>query len=159
MPKKRFSVVGKADASLEECTSAADDSRKNKPAKRTPKTAYRTTTTRYAATGANVVFCRAPVIAPAKSAPVAVATEPASVYQANTSVLERSRTTCASTACSIGRNGPTSLPLGLITPIVPAMIKNTRLWVHVKASLAAAIRMAPTISMRRLPTRSARVVI
>ena len=46
--------------------------------------------------------------------------EPASVYQANTSVLARSVTTCDSAACSIGRNGPTSLPLGLMTPMVPA---------------------------------------
>src|SRR5947208_13421150 len=36
------------------------------------------------------------------------------------------RSTCDSAACSIGRNGPTSLPLGLMTPIVPATIRNTR---------------------------------
>ena len=46
--------------------------------------------------------------------------DPASVYQANTSVLVRSVTTCESAACSIGRNGPTSCPLGLMTPMVPA---------------------------------------
>ena len=47
-------------------------------------------------TGASVVLCeQRRVIAPAKRAPVAVATEPASVYQANTSVLDRSGTTCA----------------------------------------------------------------
>jgi hypothetical protein len=81
-------VVYKADSSREECTSAADESRRNKPARRIPKTAYRITTTRYAATDDSVVLCSAPVIAPAKSAPIAVANDPASVYQANTSVLD-----------------------------------------------------------------------
>ena len=95
---------------------------------------------------------------PAKRAPIAVATEPASVYQANTSVLERLGTTCESAACSIDRNGPTSLPLGLITPIVPATIRSTRLAVQANATPAAAIRVAPTISIRRRPIRSARVV-
>ena len=40
------------------------------------------------------------------------------MYQANTAVLLRSVTTCERAACSIDRNGPTSFPLGLITPIV-----------------------------------------
>src|SRR2546426_8227697 len=40
---------------------------------------------------------------------------------------------------SIGRNGPTSLPLGLMTPIVPATTRNTRLLVEANATPAAAI--------------------
>jgi hypothetical protein len=32
-----------------------------------------------------------------------------------------------------GRKGPTSFPLGLITPIVPATIKKSRLCVEAKA--------------------------
>ena len=53
---------------------------------------------------------------------------------------------------------PTSLPLGLMTPIVPAATRNTKLRVEAKARPAAAMRMAPMISIRRRPIRSARVV-
>ncbi len=44
-------------------------------------------------TGLITVFCSACVRAPPHSAPIAVASEPASVYQANTSVLVRPGTT------------------------------------------------------------------
>jgi hypothetical protein len=37
-------------------------------------------------------------------------------------------------------------------------MRHLKLWVQAKASPAAAIKMAPTISIRRRPTRSARVV-
>ena len=40
--------------------------------------------------------------------------------------LVRSVTTFESAACSIDRNGPTSLPLGLITPTVPASTSSQR---------------------------------
>jgi hypothetical protein len=40
--------------------------------------------------------------------------------KANTSVLVRPGTTRESAACSIDKKGPTSLPLGLMTPMVPA---------------------------------------
>src|SRR5438105_4703631 len=46
--------------------------------------------------------------------------EPAAV--ANTAVLDRLGTIWERAACSIGKNGPTSWPLGLITPIVPASV-------------------------------------
>jgi hypothetical protein len=65
---------------------------------------------------------------------------------------------CDRAACSIERKGPTSLPLGLITPIVPATIKKNRFRVNAKARPAAAIRVAPMTSMRRRPIRSACVV-
>jgi len=58
----------------------------------------------------------------------------------------------------IDRNGPTSLPLGLMTPMVPASARIQRLPVDAKTSPAATIRIAPAISMRRRPMRSARVV-
>ena len=81
--------------------------------------------------------CSTRVTVPAASAPSAVASDPASVYQANTSVLVRSVTTCESAACSIDRNGPTSLPLGLMTPMVPASTRSQRLPVDAKTSPAA----------------------
>ena len=42
------------------------------------------------------------------------------MYQAKTLRPPSIADHCDSAACSIGRNGPTSCPLGLITPIVPA---------------------------------------
>ena len=95
---------------------------------------------------------------PPHSEPAAVASEPASVYQANTVVLESRGTTWASAACSIGKNGPTSLPLGLITPIVPATTRSRKSRVQANVTPAATMRIAPTINMRRRPSRSARVV-
>jgi hypothetical protein len=98
------------------------------------------------------------VSSPAASAPSADAIDPVSVYHANASVRARSGTTCDSAACSIERNGPTSCPLGLITPIVPAST-NSHIWcVAANVTPAAAISDAPMISMRRRPMRSARVV-
>ena len=95
---------------------------------------------------------------PPASAPRAVATDPVSVYHANTAVLVRSVTTCESAACSIDRNGPTSPPLGLITPIVPARRSSHQFPVDAKTRPAAVISVAPMISIRRRPIRSARVV-
>jgi hypothetical protein len=121
----------------------------------TPKAAYRITTARLlfnALTDAARIAC---VMPPAASAPSAVATEPAKVYQAKTPVLARSLTACDSAACSIDRNGPTSFPLGLITPIVPAISRSQRLLVDANATPAAAISTAPAINIRRRPTRSA----
>ena len=51
--------------------------------------------------------------------PTAVANEPARLYQAKTRA-SAARTRWLSAACSTARNGPTSLPLGLMTPIVAA---------------------------------------
>ncbi len=95
---------------------------------------------------------------PPQSDPMAVANEPVNVYQANAVVLVEAETTCASAACSIDRNGPTSLPLGLTTPIVPAITRNKKLLVQAKARPAPAIRKDPTMSIRRRPIRSAWVV-
>ena len=55
---------------------------------------------------------------------MAVANDPVNVYQAKAVVLIGAETTCESAACSIDRNGPTSLPLGLTTPIVPAITRK-----------------------------------
>ena len=103
--------------------------------------------------------CKTRVMSPADSAPSAVANEPVSVYQAKTSVLRRSVTTCERAACSIGRNGPTSWPLGLITPIVATSRSSQKLTRDANTSPAAAMSIAPTTSIRRRPSRSARVVI
>ena len=102
--------------------------------------------------------CSTRVAAPAASAPNAVATDPASVYQANTSVRARSGMTDDSAACSTERNGPTSFPLGLMTPIVPATRSSQKRLVDANAMPAAAISSAPAMSTRPRPSRSARVV-
>src|SRR5882757_3661993 len=65
--------------------------------------------------------------------PMAVANEPVKVYQANAVVRVEDGTTCERAACSIDRNGPTSLPLGLKTPMVPAITRNKKLLVQAKA--------------------------
>jgi hypothetical protein len=39
-------------------------------------------------------------------------------------------TTCDRAACSMDKNGPTSFPLGLMTPMVPAIVNNSRLFVE-----------------------------
>ena len=80
------------------------------------------------------------------------------MYQANTAVLASEGTTWARAACSIGKNGPTSFPLGLMTPIVPATTRSRKSRVQANVTPAATIRIAPTINMRRRPSRSARVV-
>src|SRR6266511_3005967 len=58
----------------------------------------------------------------------------------------------------MGRNGPTSLPLGLMTPIVPATTSTRKLRVSANATPAPAISEAPRMSMRRRPIRSACVL-
>src|ERR1700756_2096728 len=78
---------------------------------------------------------------PPQSDPMAVANEPVKVYQANAVVLFEAETTWASAACSMNKNGPTSLPLGLITPTVPATTRKKKFRVITKASPAPAIRM------------------
>ena len=60
------------------------------------------------------------------SAPRAVANEPTRLYQANTSVRRSSVTMCESAACSTDRNGPTSFPLGLMTPMVAARSSSNK---------------------------------
>ncbi len=57
------------------------------------------------------------------------------------------------------RNGPTSLPLGLIVPMIAAMTSSTMLLVSAKTSPAKIISPAPIINMRRRPIRSATMVI
>ena len=77
---------------------------------------------------------------PPQRDPMAIANDPVNVYQANAIVLVDGGTTCAGAACPIDRNGPTSLPLGLTTPIVPAITRNKKLLVNAKARPAPAIR-------------------
>src|SRR6266567_4960011 len=92
---------------------------------------------------------------PPQSDPMALANEPVRVYQANAVVLFDAETTWARAACSIDKNGPTSLPLGLMTPIVPATTRKRKLLVNAKARPAPAMREEPTMSIRRRPIRSA----
>ena len=69
-------------------------------------------------------------------------------YQANTARPPAiGATTCASAACSIDRNGPTSLPLGLIDADGRRRAgAASQLAVEAKTSAAIAISAAPTIS-------------
>ncbi len=101
---------------------------------------------------------RAPLAAPAVSAPVAVARYPARPYQANVAVRRRSGTTCESAACSMARNGPTSLPVGEMTPMIPATMSSATTSVPANASPAMTTSRLPAMSTRRRPRRSARVV-
>ena len=56
---------------------------------------------------------------------------------------------------SIARKGPASVPLRLLTPVVPATTRNRKLCVTANASPAPAIRIAPMMGIRRRPIRSA----
>jgi hypothetical protein len=57
------------------------------------------------------------------------------------------------------RNGPISFPLGLMTPTMAPIISNKKLCVRTKTPPAQIISTAPTMSIFRLPIRSAEVVI
>ena len=59
----------------------------------------------------------------------------------------------------MARNGPTSLPPGLMTPTTAAKVSRAKLPVSAKASPASAINPAPSSSIARRPTRSAALVI
>jgi hypothetical protein len=63
----------------------------------------------------------------------------------------------ARATCSTARNGPTSLPLGLITPIVAAAMRRKKLCVLANTAAAPIIRIAPAINVRLRPIASARV--
>jgi hypothetical protein len=66
---------------------------------------------------------------------------------------------CDSPACSMERNGPTSLPLGLMTPMMAAAMRSSGRRVSRNATPPTTMSAAPTISMWRRPQRSACVVI
>ena len=63
-----------------------------------------------------------------------------------------------SAACSMARNGPTSLPVGETTPIAPARMSSGTQLVNANTTPATIIRTAPATSTRRRPSRSALVV-
>jgi hypothetical protein len=58
----------------------------------------------------------------------------------------REGTICDRAACSVERKGPTSLSLGLMTPIEPARIKKNRFRVDANATPAAAMTMSLMIT-------------
>jgi len=89
-----------------------------------PRIEYDSRITRYASTSDHPASRRKPTTSPAIRAPVAVATEPTRLYQAYVLVRRAAGVTSVSDACSIGRNGPTSAPDGLNTPIV-AVTRST----------------------------------
>ncbi|HEY5158343.1 MAG TPA: hypothetical protein VII93_10325, partial [Anaerolineales bacterium] len=95
---------------------------------------------------------------PPVSAPRAVANEPNRLYQANVYVRRESGTSWVSPACSIDKKGPISLPLGLITPIIAAIMRITGFLVTMKTMPEAIINNAPSNKVRRRPNRSAEVV-
>lgn len=152
----RFVAETRSPRSL--AISAAGERRLKRKISRNPTTAYKNTMARSARSGAPVRLPKACEMIPAHKEPVAVATAPIKVYRANISVRFRSGTTCDRAACSMDRNGPTSLPLGLVTPIVPATNSRSRLLVTANVTPAAAISTAPGMRVRRRPNRSARVV-
>ena len=57
------------------------------------------------------------------------------------------------------KKGPTSFPLGLITPMVAVSRRSQKFPVPAKKNPARPINAEPRMSIRRLPIRSARVVI
>ena len=59
----------------------------------------------------------------------------------------------------MAKNGPTSLPLGLMTPTVAATSSRRKSSVDRNTAPASAIRTAPRISIHLRPMRSAFVVI
>src|SRR5262245_63368693 len=96
---------------------------------------------------------------PAASVPTAAETEPARLYQAKTAVRSLEGTVWDSADCSIDKKGPTSLSLGLTTPIVAATSSTTKLSLAAKTLPAPHMRRAPRISIFLRPMRSADVVI
>ena len=88
-----------------------------------------------------------------------MAKEPASAYQEKTCVRRSPGTACASAACSMARNGPTSLPAGLMIPMVAAKRSTQKDVVAAKRIPARTIMAAPRSSILRRPIRSAWVVI
>ncbi len=63
-----------------------------------------------------------------------------------------------SAACSTARNGPTSFPVGLMTPTVAARMRSGTQLVATNATPATTIRREPATRTRRRPIRSAFVV-
>ena len=58
-------------------------------------------------------------------------------------------------ACSTAWNGPISPPVGVMTPIAPAIAVSGALWLSAKTNPAITLRTAPTMRVRRRPIRSA----
>ena len=88
-----------------------------------------------------------------------MAKEPASAYQEKTRVRSSAGSVWASAACSMARNGPTSLPAGLMIPMVAARSSTQNEVVAAKRTPATIIMAAPRSSILRRPIRSAWVVI
>ena len=141
-------------------TSTAGVSCQKRTARRTPTSAYPTITPRYTSAGAarSGRPAAAWTMRPAVSVPAAVASVPASWYRVKRWVRRLSGTSWVSEACSTARNGPTSLPLGLMTPMVAATRSTAKTGVAAKARPAARTRSAPSARTRRRPIRSAWVV-
>ena len=88
---------------------------------------------------------------PPASEPTAVATEPTRLYQAKTCVRRSPGTACDRAACSMARKGPTSYPLGLMTPIVAAARRTTNRSVPMKTRPAPSSSSDPSGQHRRRP--------
>ena len=116
------------------------------------------TIARYASSGAQPLSRSAWLSRPHRGHPVAVATYPARLYQAKVGVRRLSGMVWLRPACSIARNGPTSLPVGEMTPMAPARISSGTQLVNAKAMPATIISADPTMRVRRRPNRSALVV-
>jgi len=105
--------------------------------------------------GAKPKFCKTWTMPPPARDPNEIANAPTRLYQAKTFVRFSSDIICERAACSIDRNGPTSLPVGLMTPIIAAINNKKKLLVELKTTPARIINPDPIISIRRLPILSA----
>src|SRR5437762_2610944 len=76
---------------------------------------------------------------PPPTAPIAAAIDPTRTYHANNVVLFSPEAMCDSAACSMDKKGPTSFPLGLITPIVAATSSTTQFLDNTKTTPANTI--------------------
>src|SRR2546429_10029327 len=118
-PMPRAAVVACGAA-----TSVAGESRVNNRANTAPNAAYSSTTTRWLASGVAAVRCSACDSTPPHSEPAAVASEPASVYQANTAGLAAGGPTGGRAGRPVGQNSPALLPPGTVSPEGPPLTRG-----------------------------------
>jgi len=91
--------------------------------------------------------------------PAALAKQPIKLYQARIWVLWSLGNSCVMAACSMAKKGPTSLPLGLMTPTVAAKVRTIPFELVAKQMPEKNLSAAPIFSIFRLPNRSAVAVM
>ncbi len=86
---------------------------------------------------------------------MAPANDPTKLYAEKIAVRWRSSTVCGRIACSSAKNGPTSLPDGLMVPKTAAIDSHSGLLLSANTQPADAIRRAPMIRSALRPKLSA----